>query len=250
MYGRCTFIVCVCLSCSALNTSGAEENLNHLSTPNVQHYACLQQAFNNYLLNKFFLIDSLGTRILWSLVHHPFIQLARPKTWNHSWPFSLFTPHIWPMNKLCLYYLQNTFLNSWLLSTSTVSSLTQDTLSPWNYSKCPLIIYHFHSHHAISQGPEWVSCSSAQNLPGVSYLTHCKSQRPYKERQNLDGYLSLLFTLFQPHWPSRCSSKYKQAPISELLPLLFPLPWIVICKNSLGSNLFFIQISTIHHSKI
>lgn len=159
-------------------------------------------AYNRHLITIrwiiFFFIDSLGTRTLWSLVHHPFIQLASPKTWNHSWPSSLLTPHIWPMNKLCLYYLQNTFLNSWLLSTSTMSSLIQDTLSPRNYSKCPLIIHHFHSHHANPQGPEWVSFSSAQNLPGVpTSLTAKANVLTKNDKTWMDT--SLSYSLFSSH---------------------------------------------------
>lgn len=79
MYGRCTFIVCVCLSCSPLDTSGTEENLNHLSTPNVQHYTCLQQAFNNYSLNNFFfyrLIRNQDTVVSGSSPLHP---VGKPK---------------------------------------------------------------------------------------------------------------------------------------------------------------------------
>ena len=96
--------------------------------------------------------------------------------------------------------------------------------SPLTYPKCPFIIYDFHDHHAISWRPECISCSSAQNLPGASYFTHCKSQSHYREQQNLNGYLCLLLTLSQPYQPSCCSPKYKQAPKSECLPLLFPLP--------------------------
>ena len=96
--------------------------------------------------------------------------------------------------------------------------------SPLTYPKCPFIIDHFHDHHAISWRPECIICSSAQNLPGASYFTHCKSQSHYKEQQNLGGHLCLLLTLSQPYQPSCYSPKYKQAPKSECLPLLFPLP--------------------------
>lgn len=93
--------------------------------------------------------------------------------------------------------------------------------SPLTYPKCPFIIYHFHYHHAISWRSECLSCSSAQNLPGASYLSHCKSQSHFEEQQNLVGYLSFIhpFQAIPAFFVPQNISKLPNRNVSPFFPL-------------------------------
>ena len=125
IYGSCAFIVWISFSCSTLNNAGAWTDLKSSHHP----ISSTMPAYNRHPIticwvNSVFI---LWTRTLWTLFHPPFIQLAEPKTWNHSW-FLSFT-HIPPtIHGQVMFVLSlNWFLNSWLLSTSIMSLLIQDT---------------------------------------------------------------------------------------------------------------------------